>query len=164
VVLPSLKARLLAALRDFNWSARKDALYAALVGETRYCEVLRTAEGRQLAHSGVMYRLRIDASVPCGDAEGTAGGTTASAVKKASGGTARSSQGAKSKGGAKNKAPPVKGAAVEQLSTVFESLAVSAEQATQPTVGAINVLKGNLLAQLRQRGVQDVLRTVFSYV
>jgi hypothetical protein len=162
-VLPSLKLRLLAALRDFNWSARKDALYAALVGESRYCEVLRTTEGKQLAHSGVMYRLRIDASVPCGEAEGTALGATASAVKKASGGTARS-QGAKSKGGAKNKALPVKGAAVEQLSTVFESLAVSAEQAVQPTVATINVLKGNLLAQLRQRGVQDVLRTVFSYV
>jgi hypothetical protein len=164
VVLPSLKARLLTALRDFNWSARKDALYAALVGESRYCEVLRTAEGKQLAHSGVVYRLRIDASVPCGEAEGTALSATASAVKKASGGTARSSQGAKSKGGAKNKAPSVKGSAVEQLSTVFESMAVSTEQVAQPTVAAINVLKGNLFAQLRQRGVQDVLRTVFSYV
>jgi hypothetical protein len=134
------------------------------VGETRYCEVLRTAEGRQLAHSGVMYRLRIDASVPCGEAEGTALGATASAVKKASGGTARSSQGAKSKGGAKNKALPVKGAAVDQLSTVFESLAMSAEQSAQPAIPAHTVLKGNVLAHLRQRGVQDVLRTVFSYV
>jgi hypothetical protein len=164
VILPSLKTRLLAALRDFNWSARKDALYSALVGETRYCEVLRTAEGKQLAHSGVMYRLRIDASVPCGDAEGTAGGSSGGGVKKVSAAHKGSSHGAKNKGGVKNKAPSVKGAAVEQLSTVFESMAVSAEQVAQPTVGAINVLKGNLLAQLRQRGVQDVLRTVFSYV
>jgi hypothetical protein len=183
VVLPNLRPRLIAALRDFNWAARKDALVVSLLGEPRYCELTIGGGGKdkKSPHSAVGYIMKFNAAHEIGAAVALARKSSASSTKaggKALGKTA-AKKGGKPAVNAVGADPGVSAAidASADVTTVFSTLQIADSVAGDVSAGgagstAMNAasaaeaqaLRGNCLARLRRRGLEDVVRAVLSFI
>lgn len=151
-------------------------LCVSLLGEARYCTstVVKAAKGKdkltpQLPKGTVLFSLRLDASCPLGGTctsskdPGSAGG------KKAGG----SAKGGKSTSAAAGKGATKKLSAEEQqLDTVFSNMTLTAngtagseqESSAEQGSGGDAMLRGNLLALLRSRGMGDLVRSVIAFI
>lgn len=191
MVLPNLRPRLIAALREFNWAARRDALVVSLLGEPRYCELTTGGGGKdkKCSQSTVGFIMRFNAAHEIGAAVALA--------KKSSGSSAKAGGKAATKVATKKTAKSavsVHGAdagvsagidACAGVTTVFSALQIadcaageasacagstsSSSSIAVNTVSAAEAaeaqaLRGNCLARLRRRGLEDVVRTVLAFI
>ena len=159
-------------------------LCVSLLGEARYCTstVVKAAKGKdkltpQLPKGTVLFSLRLDASCPLG---GTCTGSKdpGSAGGKKAGGSAKGGKSTSTAAGkGATKKPATVSAEEQQLDTVFSNMTLTAngtagsEQESSAERGSAEqgsggdaMLRGNLLALLRSRGMGDLVRSVIAFI
>ena len=131
MVLPNLRLSHLRALKNLNWTARKYALYASFVGESRYCCVESPSSDKK----SILYKLEYCKSTVLA--------------------------GVGSKKGTKSKTSGGGSGTVCSLKSTSMVGSIAAKEQLQHQV---KVPKNNILAHLRCRGFEDLVRVVIGFI